>query len=95
MNAFYEWDVEVCTDDEFEDIEDHLFQRDYAGCLKELQQGATYDGTKKRIVLVRDDEKGRSWAYLEDGKLPEHFLDAYSNETAKVPKQFRDEVTAA
>lgn len=95
MSNRYEWDVEVYTDDEYQDIEDHLFQSDYAGCVKEMQ-AETPEGMKKRVVLVRDDDSrngGRSWAYMENGKLPEYFEDAYGVKTAKVPKRFHQEVS--
>lgn len=51
------------------------------------------EGMTSRIVLVRDDDKGRSWAYLEDGELPSHFEDAYGVKVAKVPGRFHEEVS--
>lgn len=89
MTVRYEWDVE--TVDEHDDIIDHFFQKDYAGVLEELAKDDC-PGLIKRAVLVRDDDKGRSWAYLEDGELPEYFENAYGEEAAKVPAKFIREV---
>jgi len=51
-----------------------------------------------RIALVRDAyptiglSRRRSWAYIEDGKLPAECLDAYYRPVAKVPKKYLKEV---
>lgn len=47
----------------------------------------------ERLVLVRDDDAGRSWAYVKDGKLPDFFsipeADGNEYETAvAVPVRF-------
>lgn len=97
MSVRYEWDVETCLDMDSEgneDIVDHNHTESYAEALADFKQPAE-EGTFKRIVLVRDDDKCRSWAYMEEGKLPEYFEDAYNQETVKVPKRFHDEVTKA
>lgn len=42
-----------------------------------------------RVALVREAWSGeREWAYLRDGKLPEHFENAFGNEGSKVPARF-------
>lgn len=89
MGAQYEWDVEVV--DPNGDIEDHLHQTSFADCVKVAAE-ETQPGYTRSIVLVRDDDKGRSWAYLEDGALPEELLDAYDRPAAKTPQRFRKEV---
>ncbi len=80
MQTYYEWDKERI--DEHGDIIDH----DFADALKDLKN------REGILVLVRDDPHGRSWAYVEDGKLPEYFVDAFGNQTAKVPQRFHKEL---
>lgn len=84
MTVAYEWDVELV--DEHGDIENHDFLVSLTG-LGTLTPN-------EMLVLVRDDAKGRSWAYAEDGILPVKFEDAYGNETANVPQRYRKEFAA-
>jgi hypothetical protein len=97
MTVVYEWDVEEVTaveSDEHEEGEvlEHFHQTCYADALA-FSRTQPAEGCKYELVLVRDDDNGRSWAYCnEDGTLPSHFEDAYNNETAKVPKRFVVEV---
>ena len=57
-------------------------------------------GVYAQIGLVRDrgnEADGlicRSWAYIEDGVLPEFFEDAYGNKVAVVPARYRREIAA-
>jgi hypothetical protein len=93
----YEWDVEIltaCESEQYEENEvlDHHFQDSFADCIKELAQPLE-EGLRRAVVLVCDDDNGRSWAYLEDGKLPEYFVDAYQNQARKVPQKFHKEVS--
>lgn len=99
MAVRYEWDVEVQTaaaSDDYEEGEviDHLFCKSFIGAMTTAAIDAGED-LKHVIVLVRDDDNQRSWAYLEDGKLPTHFEDAYQNQHGKVPQRFHAEVAAA
>lgn len=93
-HTWYEWDVEIVSDDDFEDILDHDFRDTYA----EVKAGSSAaSGVFTRLVLVRHVEtddawREDSWAYVEDGKLPEHFEDAYGNKATKVPARFHQEV---
>ena len=80
QTIYYEWDKERI--DEHGDIIDHSF----ADSLKDLKN---HEGI---LVLVRDAPRSRSWAYVEDEKLPEYFLDAFGNQTAKVPQRFHREL---
>jgi hypothetical protein len=93
MSVIYEWDVEeVSTLPEDQgDIIEHWFQTSYAGCVKKSAE-APQAGAEWKVVLVRDDDEGRSWAYMDDGKLPEHFTDANGADCAKVPQKFHAEV---
>lgn len=97
MSVNYEWAVEMTTTVETaehevgEVLDVHHFDA-YAGAV-DLAAGAAEDGTEWRIVLVRDDDTGRSWAYMEGGVLPEHFDDAYGREVARVPQRFHKEVS--
>jgi hypothetical protein len=44
------------------------------------------------LVLVRDDDHSRGWAYVENGKLPEYITDAYGRNIVKVPNKFHNEL---
>lgn len=99
MTVVYEWDVETVSAADTEDFEedeviDHRHQPGYAMAKFEAAFAAP-DGFKHRIVLVRDDDAGRSWAIVEDGKLPERFTDANGCDGARVPKVFINEVGRA
>ena len=90
-NVFYEWDVEEIDSDG--DIIDHHHVESYevADTLKRLYE-ATEPYTYK-VVLVKDSRaSGRSWAYIEDGKLPENFEDSYGGNCGKVPERFHKEI---
>jgi hypothetical protein len=89
MTVFYEWDVEEFTDDEYEDIVQHFFCDKFSDALAIIQ--AAENGHKRRIVLVRDDDTERSWAYLmDDGTMPEFFENANGAECGRVPKRFKE-----
>lgn len=92
----YEWVVELCTAVESEAHEENeVLDLSFCTSYKEALEDATLEpeeGFKNVIVLVRTDAKGRAWAYLEDGKLPTHFSDAYGCDVAKVPEKFHKEV---
>lgn len=97
MTVRYEWDVETVADgdsaeNEDGEILDHNHCESYAEARR-IADMEPEDGTRHVIVLVRDDDEGRSWAYLdEDGKLPEYFEDAYNQPVRKVAKKFHEEV---
>lgn len=96
MTVYYEWDVEtiaVGETDKYEDGEvlDHHHCDTYAEAM-EFAASEPDPGTRYVITLVRDDTDGRSWAYIEDGELPEFFEDAYYFPVAKVPQRFVKEL---
>lgn len=104
MPVAYEWDVETqVTYDDRNDIDsmdvlDHQHVNSYkeaklvaAGTPEPHEEGTV----THHIVLVRDDDEGRAWAYLEDGVLPEFFMDADGKNTTRVPKRFHEEVARA
>lgn len=100
MAVRYKWDVEYVTtvasaDNDAGEILDHDFCDSYAEAKMRAALPAPDEGMHFEIVLVRDDDNMRSWAYMEDGKIPEHFRDAYDNDYAKVPQRFHKEVLAA
>jgi hypothetical protein len=86
----YEWDIESL--DIHGDIIDHDFKSSFPG-------PRDFDATGEVVVLVKSYARGlsgredsfmiedRTWAYLEDGKLPEEFEDG-----TRVPKRFHAEV---
>ena len=86
----YEWDVET-VEEESGDVLDHNHCDSFREAIAAARETPD-DGCRFDVVLVRDDDDGRSWAYLDDGKLPTHFLDAYEHEVAKVPQRFVKEV---
>ncbi len=97
--VFYEWDVEEVTDVESERYEEgevieHWHQESYADCQHLTAQKAP-SGMRFEIVLVCNTFDDRSWAYVENGKLPKYFENAYQNKTRKVPKRFHDELAKA
>ncbi len=97
MSMNYEWDVEliITYDENTNDVEEHYFQDTYADCLKQAAEPLE-DGYSYEIVLVAtsDDGDERWWAYIEDGKLPEFFEDAYQRKMRKIPQRFHEEVNA-
>lgn len=105
MTVFYEWDVEEVANEshisiggqEYDegDVIEHYFQLSLKGAHEFVEQYYSGDNGLTRLdtVLVRDDDKGRSWAYLDDnGLLPEYFCNAWGHPVTKVPKRFHEEV---
>jgi hypothetical protein len=101
MTVYYEWDVEEVADadqtvegQDFakDDIMEHWHQKSYADCLTFIQQNPPADNVRYDIVLIRDDDDRRAWAYMEDGNLPEWFCDANGEEYKKVPQEYIKEV---
>jgi hypothetical protein len=86
MDTSYEWDWEEV--DTHGDILDHNFS-DKLKSQPEPDNALTH----YELVLVYnrgDDVEGivdRSWAYVQDGKLPETFQNGI-----KVPKRFHEEI---
>lgn len=89
---YYEWDIE--SYDEYGDIIDHDFSEKFPGIP---------DDENCSLVLVRNEYVGpsgpdfemiadldhRTWAYVEDCKLPTEFCDG-----AKVPQKFHKQIAA-
>lgn len=103
MPVFYEWDVETRLEypDGLHDIHEHNHAErvaDLLDCLHAPKPDPEGEGTlTTELVLVRDeyDEYGedlidRSWAYVEDGELPETFENG-----ARVPLKYHRELAAA
>ena len=98
MPTYYEWRVEECTADDYEDADDLWFCDTYADAV-EHQQSKTLDGYKRCICLNRrkfdpitEDLIDEQWAFIEDGKLPEFFDDCPETKAYKVPAKFHKEV---
>ena len=87
----YEWDCEtVCK--EYGDILDHSHSDECLG-LPDYETEKEFD----RLVLVKNvyrnwDLAERTWAYVEDGKLPEYFSNSSYQEESKVPQRFHKEL---
>ena len=99
QRVYYEWAVEEVTTIETEEHEENeVLDVHHFDTFREAKRCSTMpisEGMRWDVVLIRDDLHTRSWAYMEDGKLPLHFEDAYQNATAKVPQRFHNEVTRA
>lgn len=99
MTVYYEWDVEIVQSIDTEDKEageilEHCHQEKYQHILDFIRQNPPEYGTRYDVVLVRDDDEGRSWSYMgTDGKLDDFFYDAYLKKISKVPKRFHEEIT--
>lgn len=99
MGVTYEWDVETsaaCDTGECEagEVLDHFHVSSYKEARTVLARGCD-EGERSDIVLVRDDGLERSWAYVENGKLPVAFTDSVGHRIAAVPDRFHKEVGAA
>jgi hypothetical protein len=96
----YEWDVETVaivetTDYAIGDIAEHYHCESYREALAYAEKTEPPAGFGFAIVLVRDDDALRAWAYVEKGQLSEVFSDANGVKYRKTPKRFIDEVNAA
>ena len=97
----YEWDIEDIDEDST--ISDH-HHRDKLSEFFELgfadDFAAALKGLGCQLVLVRDTvdkDYGivfRSWAYVEDGKLPVFSHDGCGRRAAKVPQRFHRELAS-
>lgn len=94
----YEWVLEtremIDDTDEFDIVE--VEHRDTYSEILALASKFYEPGCFFAIGLVRDNDNNgsRSWAYIEDGELPEMFTDAEGVEVAKVPAKYHKEVSA-
>lgn len=93
VNVFYEWDIETVDLEtgplhgDRTDIIDHEFFDKCPGIPEDPAQ---------RLVLVRNHYyQFKSWAYVENGRLPEWLTDAHGHPIAKVPKRFCEELAKA
>lgn len=92
----YEWDYETQRIDEEGEIEfvDHDHSDHFLGFPDSYIDD---DGIYVVLVLVKDVYRNwclenRSWAYVEDRKLPEFFSDAFGMLGDKVPQRFHKEI---
>lgn len=88
METYYEWIVEQI--DKHGDVEETNAYDTYA---QAAQSASRVDSFRVDIGICRTNDNGRTWAYIKDGILPEHFEDAYQNRQTKVPKRFHQEVS--
>ena len=80
----YEWTAEQI--DEHGDIQD----ADHADKRRELDTDVRYTSVDVGVVRTYgndDGVMGRTWAYIEDGILPDHFCDG-----TIVPQRFHKEI---
>ena len=93
MKVTYKWDVE--TTDDHGDVQDHNHFDTAREMVAWFKRGTSGPDTTEDMVLVRDDDYGRSWAYVKDKKLPESFQDAHLVPVGKVPMNYRREFIKA
>ena len=89
----YEWDVEENNDDG--DIVDHNHFETYQEACEfynDILMSKSADQSFS-IVLVKDTDSYRAWAYMVDDKLPTYFTDAQCCDAGKVPQRFHQEVS--
>ncbi|MDP2324285.1 MAG: hypothetical protein Q8N51_09685 [Gammaproteobacteria bacterium] len=92
----YEWDCELvaCIESDQAEAGD-ILDHNYASTFTEVHaitKSPPSPGCRWAPVLVKNDDNGRSWAYLENDALPEAFEDALGKPDGKVPKRFHNEV---
>ena len=90
MTVYYEWDAEG-VDRSTGDITAHH----HTETALEMVEMFKSHPDDTDMVLVRDDDNGRSWAYVKDGKLPTHFENSYQVPGAKVPIKHQREFDRA
>ena len=86
----YEWDLEKGHWDH--EVDGSLIWECDDHDHRDAFPGIPTDG--RRLVLVRDDWRTgeRSWAYVDGGRLPKYFENAYGEKTSKVPARFHSEL---
>ena len=91
--VIYDWTVEIIRDgDVIDTLSDTTYQdaRDTAAVmLRDCYDAASHTAL---IGLVRDDRRGRSWAYVNDGVMDAWCRDASGGIVAAVPKRIIAEV---
>ena len=94
MPVRYEWDIETRTKvgREWEvDSHDHRDRlRDFDP--DDLRPILAASPGERVLVLVRDDDEGRAWAYVDQGALDPYFYDAHGGIVRTVPKRFAAEL---
>lgn len=91
----YEWDIETWDYDDDNEIE--ISDHNFADKLSEFHSDEFLIAVEQgRLVLVRDDDNGRSWAYFNATHTPEYFsiLESdgnYYETNMKIPKRFIEE----
>ena len=95
MPAEYEWDIE--TYDEHGDI-DHDHRSELSRYPAAVLAEALSRGSLSRLVLVRDVPRAwghisRTWAYVEDGALPDYFSSDRGETGTRVPRRYKRELS--
>lgn len=93
MTVRYEWDVELyATADSAAFDQYDVIDHNHCANVREIPYALSRplgEGEGHRVVLVRDDDDGRAWAFLgDDGTLPQFADDAYDVPQGKVPSRF-------
>lgn len=71
------------------------YHNSYTDCVASLRAHPPAPDEEAQIALLAIDDFGRSWAYVEDGRLHTHFRNTLQNPTSRVPEQFHVELRDA
>ncbi len=98
MWTTYEWDIE--TTERLNDGDEEILDHHHAERLNDFPKGALTAENEpyeyNTLVLVRDSDGERLWAYVDptNSTLPRYFCDSWQEEIdVKVPKRFHEELT--
>ena len=93
MAVNYEWVIETLDGPDGPSVE--IIDVDHADTLDEAAERVRLNGLEHyRIALVRDSERERAWAYIENGVLAMDLTDSGGAKIIAVPVRFRDQFTA-
>ena len=84
MTVQYEWDIETVEAGTDPEVLDHYHHDKLAQTADTLGKWHPDAAHQILIVLVRDDDYGRQWAYIEAGRMPDQF-----DEGTAVPRRFQ------
>ena len=90
MTADYEWVAEV--QDKDGDIVNFVHADTYKLIRERAARLTVPEGGCLDFALVRTDDAGRSWAYMDHGHLPSIMVDAGFMLVGRTPRKFRRQV---
>lgn len=101
MTVTYQWSVE-CQVTYTDGVSEVLSRQDCdsfaeaVAASKDAPKPHQDGSTKNVVLLVRDDENSRTWAFLgDDGSLDDFFTDALGKRAEPVPQRFHQEASSS